>query len=209
MITISPRAIQRHAWAFPFELVMAVSLVLFIWTGRYDYFGLTLFLLIACMALPLIERLWRVRLSPLLHGLYVAFLFASMFAGEVLNMYAVVSWWDDGLHLISGVLVGLGAAVWLATLERRKVMRSSAWMQVVIVIALGALVAVVWELIEFASDQWFGTFMQRNDLFDTMTDFAYGMLGTVVAASLFGRYLRQRRSWGIGRLLERQRQLND
>ncbi|HEX7484372.1 MAG TPA: hypothetical protein VF281_04465 [Candidatus Saccharimonadales bacterium] len=209
MITISPSAIKRHAWAFPFELVMMVSLVLFVWTGRHDHFGLTLFLLVSCMALPLIEHIWRLRLSPVLHGLYVAFLFASMFAGEVLDMYAVVSWWDDGLHLISGILVGLGAAVWLQVLEQRKAIRSSVWMQVVIVIALGALIAVAWELVEFAADQWFGTFMQRNDLFDTMTDFIYGMLGTIIAATLFGRYLRQRHSWGIGRLLERQRWLND
>ena len=67
MIVRNAAAMKRHAWAFPFELVMAVSLLVFAWAGQYGNAGITLFLLAACLALPIIEHLSRVRLAPLLH----------------------------------------------------------------------------------------------------------------------------------------------
>ena len=209
MIVRNAAAMKRHAWAFPFELVMAVSLLVFAWAGQYGNAGITLFLLAACLALPIIEHLSRVRLAPLLHVSYVGFLFASLFAGEVLGMYSVIPAWDDGLHFASGLLTGLGGIVWLITLVDRRLLKAPAWLLTGMVIALGGLVAVVWELIEFISDQWLGTFMQRNDLFDTMTDFAYGMLGALIMAGLFSRYLQRRRSWGIGRVIAWQRRANN
>lgn len=188
---------------------MVVSLLVFMWAGQFSNAGITLFLLVACLALPIIEHLSRVRLAPLLHVSYVGFLFASLFAGEVLGMYSILSAWDDGLHFVSGILTGLGGIVWLMTLVDRRTIKAPAWLLTGMVIALGGLVAVVWELVEFSSDQWLGTFMQRNDLFDTMTDFAYGMLGALIMAGLFSRYLQGRRSWGIGRLIAWQRRAND
>lgn len=208
MAKLHLKVLKRHAGAIPFEVIMAISMVVLVWTGQFGSAGICLFLLVASAILPVLEYVWRIRLSPLLHVCYVGFLFASLFAGEVLNMYSIVPMWDDGLHFVSGLLAGLAGTVWVTTLLQRNVLSAPVWLQVVMIIALGALVAVVWELIEFTSDQWFGTFMQRNDLFDTMTDFAYGMLGTLIMAGLFSRYLSQHRSLGIGRVLARQRQLN-
>lgn len=209
MVKLHSEVMKRHAWALPFEIIMAIGMIILVWTGQYGSAGICLFLLAASAVLPVLEHVWRIRLSPLLHFCYVGFLFASLFAGEVLNMYSIVQAWDDGLHFVSGLLVGLAGTVWLTTLVQRKVLRAPVWLQVVMIVALGALVAVVWELVEFTSDHWFGTFMQRNDLFDTMTDFAYGMLGTLIIAGLFSRYLHHHRSWGIAQVLAQQQQLND
>jgi hypothetical protein len=209
MIKINTGAIKRHVWALPFEIIIVLSLLVFVWTGQYAYASLSVFLLAACAVLPIIEQAWHLRLSPLVHVCYVGFLFASLFAGEMLDMYSVIPLWDDGLHFASGLLVGLGGIIWLTTMTQREVLQAPVWLQVVIVIALGALIAVAWELVEFVADQWLGTFMQRDDLFDTMTDFVYGMAGVTIMAGLFSRYLKQHYSLGIGRILVRQRQLND
>jgi hypothetical protein len=50
----------------------------------------------------------------------------------------------------------------------------------IISIAMG--VATLWEIIEFASDEWFGTFSQGADLYDTMMDLIYGIAGGVLMA---------------------------
>ena len=201
-------ALQRHVWALPFEIVMALSLLIFVWTGQFGHAFATAGLLVACALLPIAEHVWRIRFAPTLHSLYVGFLFMSIYAAELLDMYGKITLWDDAVHIVSGLLVGLVGVVWITSLSERKTVRMPVWLQVFMVIATGALVAVVWELIEFTSDHVLGTFMQRADLFDTMTDMAYGLGGAIAVASLFGRYLQQRRSFGIRRILAQQRQVN-
>ena len=202
-------AIKRHVWALPFEMVMALSVPVFAWTGQLGYALAALGLAVACALPIMVERIWQIRFAPVLHGMYASFLFVSIYAAELFDMYGKFAPWDDGVHIISGLLVGLASALWIDNLSRRQVIRVPGWLQVGMVIAIGALVAVMWELIEFTSDHVLGTFMQRADLVDTMTDLAYGLLGALAVAVLFGRFLRQRRSFGVGRIIAQQRRLND
>jgi hypothetical protein len=69
-------------------------------------------------------------------------------------------------------------------------------------------VAVVWEIVEFSSDRLFGTFTQRNDLFDTMTDLIYGTTSALLVAILLYLALRNRPNMRLGRVIERYRNLN-
>lgn len=208
MMKIGRDVIKRHIWAFPFEVIMVLSIPVFVATGQFGHAFATMGILVACMLLPVVERVWGIRFAPILHCLYVGFLFVSLYAAELLDMYGKITLWDDGVHIISGLLVGVVSVVWMTHLHERQTVRLPVWLQVFMVIATGALVAVVWELMEFTSDHVLGTFMQRADLFDTMTDMAYGLGGAVIVASLFGRYLLQRRSFGIRHILTQQRQVN-
>jgi uncharacterized membrane protein YjdF len=177
-------------------------------SGNQGHATIALFLVVASAAPLLIEQLWRVRLPIFIHVSYVTFLFLSMFCGEVLGMYSRFYPWDDIMHFLSGILVGLSAVLWLTSVVDRAKLRLSAWLHALLVLCIGASTAVVWEIVEFSSDHLFGTFTQRNDLFDTMTDLIYGTTSALLVAALLYLALRNRPSLGLDRIVARYRELN-
>lgn len=110
--------------------------------------------------LPLcVERVFRIYLPAWIQITYVTFVFASMFSGEVLKFYRYVPGWDESTHLISGMLVGFAVLLWLGWLENKKQVYPL-WLRCLLVICINIAVAVLWEIIEFSSDQLFGTTSQ-------------------------------------------------
>ncbi|HEV7952182.1 MAG TPA: hypothetical protein VGO98_02305 [Candidatus Saccharimonadales bacterium] len=201
-------SLQRHVWALPFTAVMFCSIFTSLLADNTVHVAICFFLVLAS-GLPLvIERIWHVRLPTFIQVSYVVFLFLSMFSGEVLGMYHRFYPWDDIMHFISGLFVGLGAVLWLVSVIDRKKLEVSAWLVAMYVFCLGATVAVAWEVVEFTSDQLFGTFTQRNDLFDTMTDLMYGTISALIIAVLLNRALLQRRSLGMDKIIAYYRHLN-
>jgi hypothetical protein len=201
-------SLRRHVWALPLTLVMALGIVATFTAGRYAHMAIAIFLVISSSLPLLIERLWRVRLPTFIQVSYVAFLFLSMFSGEVLGMYSRFYPWDDIMHFISGIFVGMGAVLWLISVIDRKQLSVSSWLTATCVFCLGATIAVIWEVVEFSSDQLFGTFTQRNDLFDTMTDLMFGTVSALLVAVLLDRALRQKFSFGMNQVIAYYRHLN-
>jgi hypothetical protein len=201
-------SLRRHLWALPFTLIMAVGIVTTFVARDSAHMAISIFLVISSILPLIIERLWRVRLPTFIQVSYVAFLFLSMFSGEVLGMYSRFYPWDDIMHFISGLFVGMGAVLWLTSVVDRRKLAVSSWLIALCVFCLGATTAVVWEVIEFSSDRLFGTFTQRNDLFDTMTDLIYGTGSALIVAILLDRALRHKFSFGMNRMIEYYRQLN-
>ena len=194
-------SLRRHVWTVPFTCVMAIGGIMSLIAGNYPHMAIAIFLVVSS-ALPLIiERLWKVRLPTFIQVSYVGFLFLSMFSGEVLGMYSRFHPWDDIMHFVSGLFVGMGAVLWLSSVVDRMKLAVSSWLLAVCVFCLGATIAVVWEVVEFTSDQLFGTFTQRNDLFDTMTDLMFGTVSALIVAVLLDRALRKKRSLGMDKVV--------
>jgi hypothetical protein len=130
----------------------------------------------------------------------VAFIFISMFAGEVFGMYSRIWPWDDWMHFISGVFIGVGVILWMAFLEMKntKLLR---WLQGYLIVGTVAFAAVLWELAEFASDRVFGTYSQGGDLNDTMLDLLYDMSGAVIVAVAWRLTSKQKDAVGLGRMV--------
>lgn len=174
---------RRHVLAVPFELVILGGVI--VTAAKGDQVHLLASAFTFCISfLPLaVERWLHVRLPLAVQTTYVAFVFASMFAGEVFGMYGRIWAWDDWMHFISGVLIAVGTILWIAYLRQKKI-QLPAWLQGYLVLGTAALLAVVWELAEFTSDQLFGTSSQGGDLADTMLDLLYDLCGAgvVVAA---------------------------
>jgi len=187
---------------------MLGGVVVSLLSGNQWHATIALFLVVASALPLLIEQLWCVRLPIFIHVSYVAFLFLSMFCGEVLSMYSRFYPWDDIIHFLSGILVGLSAVLWLTSVIDRANLRLSAWLHALLVVCIGATTAVVWEIVEFSSDHLFGTFTQRNDLFDTMTDLIYGTTSALLVATLLYLALCHRPSLGLDRIIKRYRELN-
>lgn len=201
-------SLRRHIWAFPITVIMAAGIAVTFVSGRYAHMAISIFLVISSILPLIIERLWRVRLPTFIQVSYVAFLFLSMFSGEVLGMYSRFYPWDDIMHFISGLFVGIGAVLWLTSVIDRTKLAVSSWLIAVCVFCLGATMAVVWEVVEFSSDRLFGTFTQRNDLFDTMTDLIYGTTSALIIAVLLNRALQNKFSFGMDKVIAYYRRLN-
>lgn len=201
-------SLRRHIWAFPFTLIMAVGIVTSFITSQYSNMAIAIFLVISSLLPLIIERFWRVRLPTFIQVSYVGFLFLSMFSGEVLDMYSIFYPWDDIMHFISGLFVGMAAVLWLTSVTDRAELAVSSWLTALCVFCLGATMAVVWEVVEFSSDQLFGTFTQRNDLFDTMTDLMLGTVSALFVAILLDRALQQKFSFGMNKVIAYYRHLN-
>ena len=174
--------IRRHSLAVPLELVMLGGAAVTFAKG--DQLHLLTSVFTFCISfLPLVlERRLRVRIPMAIQTVYVGFIFASMFAGEVFGLYGKIWPWDDWMHFASGVLISIGVVLWLTILSSRG-MKLPSWLQSYLILASAAFVAVLWELAEFTSDQLFGTFSQGGDLTDTMIDLLYDVFGAAIVAA--------------------------
>lgn len=173
--------LRRHALALPFELVMAGGVIVTFMRGDQLHLLTSVFTLLVSFLPLVLERRLQLRLPLSVQTAYVAFIFASMFAGEVFGMYSRVWLWDDWMHFISGVLIGIGVVLWLVFMETKK-LRLPRWLQSYLILGTAAFLAVIWELAEFTSDQLFGTFSQGGDLVDTMLDLLDDLTGAAIVA---------------------------
>lgn len=176
--------------------------------GQYKFALEAAFTFLISFAPLVVERLARIKLPPLYHLIYVAFVFGSMFTGEVLSMYG--RWWpyDDWVHFASGIVLGLATFVVLRFYQARAGWRLASWLIVAAMIAVNCTISMAWELVEFASDAWFGTFSQGADLVDTMIDMRNGLFGAALTAALAALYLGGRPSLGFGWLVSRLERYN-
>jgi uncharacterized membrane protein YjdF len=200
--------LRRHGFAVPFELVMLSGAVVTYLKADYLHLLTSVFTFTISFAPLLVERWLKVRLPVWLQTAYVAFVFASMFAGEVFGMYGRIWQWDDMAHVASGLLLGLGTIITITELKRRRLFTGPFWLQILLVICVGMAVAVLWETAEFASDQLFGTSSQNGDLKDTMLDLIDDSTGALVIACMYGVYLKNKRGFGLRRIIKNYERLN-
>lgn len=192
---------RRHAWALPFEAAMLVGCFVTLTQQHWKFLLISLFTFAISFAPLAFERLSRIRLPASFQFTYVLFVFFSMFAGEVLRFYGTIWGWDAGIHFLSGILVGLGVILWLRRLLLQKNnIRMPGWLQFLFVLTVSVFVAVLWEFVEFASDQWFGTTSQ-DSLVDTMYDLLLGTAGTAVLLMGYLRHSKGRFVPVLGRAI--------
>lgn len=119
----------------------------------------------------------------------IAFLFASLFLGEMRGYYARFWWWDMVLHAGSGFLLGVVGFLLVYALNETPAVdlhmrpRFVALFAFTFAMAIGAL----WEIFEFAMDQIFGMNMQKSGVVDTMWDLIVDAVGSGTVA-LYGWY---------------------
>jgi hypothetical protein len=146
---------------------------------------------IAVLAIPLAWWLfWRRRSFPAVSDLLVTLAFLIDTAGNALDLYDSIWWWDDLNHfgnwvLLSAAFVALGWPRDAARLTR-----------VALGVGFGAVAAIIWELLEYVA--FIHDSPEAATAYgDTLGDLALGLLGSVVGASIAAWYLeRQRRDGG-------------
>lgn len=133
----------------------------------------------------------------------VIFAVFALVAGEVFGAYGKFWWWDDMLHTVSGVIVGLIGFLAVYFFNARYNMHISPLFVAVFAFTFAITVGVLWEVFEFTMDALFGLYMQRwnlpadamligreyqgSGLRDTMSDLIVAGIGSL-AAAVFAHY---------------------
>lgn len=139
---------------------------------------------IAVSALPLLLLLSKRNPFniPIIIAYYV-FIFCTTFLGSIASFYLHYKWWDTSLHFYKGIFVGfIGIALYKLFIHKKAQNDVSKWIPFLFVFSLSVTSSVLWEIYEFAGDQFFTHTMQRGGNKDTMYDLLAGTAGGLLAA---------------------------
>lgn len=140
------------------------------------FLGRTIAYPIALAVLPAIWLLfWRRYPFPILSDILLGLPFLIDMAGNALNLYDTVWWWDDANHLVNWALHTAAIAFLLRMFGLPR------WARAGLGIGWAATMAILWELAEYV------TFIRNSPEIstaytDTLGDLALGLLGGTVAA---------------------------
>ncbi len=173
---------------------------------------------IGVMFLPsAFERKLRIAIPGFMYLLFVVFLYAAIYLGEVHSFYYRIPHWDLILHGFSGLMLGALSFSVITLLNDAERIRCSLSPAFVAVFAFSFAVAmgVVWEFYEFAVDGLLGLNMQkfamengtayhgRDALLNTMNDLIVDALGAFIMSIVGYVSVKYRKGWVARMLMKR------
>lgn len=150
----------------------------------------------------------RIRFSDAMHIAIVLFIFAANLLGEIRSFYLRFFWWDDMLHALSGIILGLIGFTLVYALNESAYVRLSPLFISAFAFFFALSCGALWEIFEFAGDRLLHMNMQKYlppvgttalmtdvwrydaGLVDTMTDLILDAL-SALSVSILG-YLKIR-----------------
>lgn len=159
-------------------------------------------LLLALMLVPVVfTKVTRFKIPEVMEVLYIVFCAGSIICGEILDFYGKIGWWDSLLHGMSGVMFGILGYLILNTFNHYdgNRIRFSPILISIWTVCFTVSMGVIWELFEYACDEFLGTNMQQflvgtgtldhgealvghAALKDTMKDLALDLVGSIIPA---------------------------
>lgn len=131
------------------------------------------------------------RIPPEFELLAVVFVYASLVLGEVYGFYIKYWWWDILLHASSGLILGIFGFLLVYVINEHDDlemhMKPSFVGLFAFMFALG--MGTLWEIVEFALDQFLGMNTQAGGLTDTMSDLIVDGVGALIISVLGYNYL--------------------
>jgi hypothetical protein len=107
-------------------------------------------------------------------------------AGNALDLYDTIEWWDDANHLINWAILSTGFGLFLLRLPLGKLTTAG------LIAGFGALSAIIWEFAEYFTFIR-GSPEEETAYTDTLGDLALGTTGSIIAAVFVGWVLWPRR----------------
>ena len=132
--------------------------------------------------IPLVvEAIGRVRIPLYLQLLYAILVFTGGFMGSYHRFYDVWEPWDTAVHFFSGIMIALWMGYILRSVMRKHSFVMPRWLLAMVITSFSALVALLWEIAEFAADQAVGSLAQIDN-YDTMVDMITGTLSALIVS---------------------------
>lgn len=179
---------------------------------RSDYALMLIQCLLGVIALGVptfLTKKYNIKIPKTMDMLYILFLYAAIFLGEVRNFYYVIPYWDTILHTFSGAMIGaLGfSCVSLLNNIENLHMHLTPLFVAFFAFCFAITLGVVWEIYEFTFDGLLGLNMQkfalengeklvgRMALEDTMQDLIVDALGAFVMSTIGYVSLKYKKGW--------------
>lgn len=139
-----------------------------------------LFYPLSIVVIPLVWAL-RGRRPPYPHpaDIFLASPFIIDVAGNALDLYNTVVWFDDVAHTVTFLLLVLAVGSLILRLGLEP------WIAACLTIGFGAVSHILWEIIEFVA-MWIGSPGLQLTYEDTIGDLAMSLGGTVIAGLVTG-----------------------
>ena len=144
---------------------------------------------------PILRKLCRMQPVYALQSFLIVFIALAFPLGVVMSLYSYISWYDIAVHALSGAVtavLGLCAYVWV--LPDGRVWKEQLAASLFAVFGFVQLVAVVWELLEYAGflltghdSQW----VVQTGVGDTMEDMFAAFVGGAVVVVLLWRHAKK------------------
>ncbi len=184
---------------------------------KSDYVLMLIQCLLGIVALfipSIISKKWKIIIPSSMYMIYIIFLYAAIFLGEVRDFYYRIPHWDTILHTFSGAALGaLGfSVVNLLNKQEKLKVNLSPFFVALFSLCFAIAMGVVWEIYEFSFDGLLGLNMQkfalengvnlvgRAALSDTMKDLIVDSIGALTTSILGYISLKYKKGW-IDKLL--------
>ena len=184
--------------SFLLKFILLIEAIVAVWEQQWFTALITLGIIVIALTPFIMAKSIKVFLPSEFEVLAIAFVFASLFLGEVRGYYTRFWWWDILLHTSSGLLLGIIGFLLVHVLNEAEEIDLHmkpgfvAFFAFLFAVGFGAL----WEIFEFTMDSLFSMDMQKerlNDpsgLTDTMWDLIVDTLGAFVISVLGYGYLK-------------------
>lgn len=167
--------------------------------GRWSHLFTIILTLFLTFLPAIVERNLRITLPIEFEFIFVLFVYAANFMGEVHGYFTLHWWWDILLHSISGMNLGFIGFIILYLIYQRKQITSGPFLIVLFSFSFALAIGTLWEIYEFAMDSMFGFNMQKSGLKDTMWDLIVDAGGALLASLIGYTYIKR----GKGPILKR------
>ena len=170
----------------------------------------------------MISKKARIVIPSSMYVVYVIFLYAAIFLGEVRDFYYKIPHWDTILHTFSGAGIGaLGfSVVSLLNKEKKIDFNLSPFFVALFSFCFAVTIGVFWEIYEFSFDGILGLNMQkfalengsrllgRAALMDTMKDLIVDSLGAFIMSVLGYISIKFKKGW-LDKILITEKKVNN
>jgi hypothetical protein len=166
---------------------------------------LAVFVALAAIGLTFVPQFLASRVNLALPNSFLAaialFVLATIYLGEMYDLYNRLWWWDLALHGSSAMGFGIIGFLLILMLFEGDRYAAPPWALGVLSFCVAMTVGALWEVFEYAMDQLFGLNMQKSGLDDTMGDMMVNAVGAALAGLAGVAYLTGR-ARGLGPAFE-------
>ena len=162
------------------------------------------------MVLPgMASKKFKLEIPNNMYYLYILFLYAAIFLGEIRNFYYEIPYWDTILHTFSGAMIGFIGFSIISILNDKEIfhLNLTPFFIAFFAFCFAIMLGTIWEIYEYSSDGILKTNMQkfklengyemvgRNALKDTMDDLIVDGIGAFVASTIGYLSLKNQPAW--------------
>jgi hypothetical protein len=123
--------------------------------------------LVLSFGTDLVERNQRIDIPDVLEIVILIFIYAGIFLSIQYDLYYTFFWWDDLLHALSGIIMGFIGFLFVYKINYKFSMDISPLLVAVFSFTFAVTLGVIWEILEFSADVFFGSAHQKWDLSET------------------------------------------